>query len=174
MKGLTLGAGGVLTAGSKSLIAKPSPKLAERFLATFNRAAAFNLEYANAMPAEHYDFKPVPEVRTFGGMLLHIAGSDVFFINYVSGGDGGGINFEPEEMTKDVVVDLMNQSDDYVRAALKGVTDEQMAETVETFAGELTKEEVCWFMRDHITHTRGQLIIYLRMNGITPPQYVGT
>ncbi len=70
-------------------------------------------------------------------------------------------------------MELMGTSNDFVRDSVKDVTDEQMGEIVETFAGPLTKEAVCWFLRDHMTHTRGQMVIYLRLNGIEPPQYGG-
>ena len=70
-------------------------------------------------------------------------------------------------------MELMGTSNDFVRASVKDVTDEQMGEIVETFAGPLPKETICWFLRDHMTHTRGQLVVYLRLNGIVPPQYGG-
>jgi uncharacterized damage-inducible protein DinB len=28
-------------------------------------------------------------------------------------------------------------------------------------------------MHDHHTHHRGQIIVYLRLNGLKPPKYVG-
>jgi uncharacterized damage-inducible protein DinB len=173
--GMAAGATGLIATGASGLIASAAPSRAEVFLGTFGRAAELNLKFAEKMPAEHYSFKPVPEIRSFAEQALHIAGSNVFFTSsYLVGMDPPEINFEPEDPTKEQVIALMKQSDEYVKSSISGLSDEAMAEEVETFAGVLSREGVCWFMRDHITHTRGQMVIYLRLQGFVPPQYVGT
>jgi uncharacterized damage-inducible protein DinB len=37
---------------------------------------------------------------------------------------------------------------------------------------ERTKRQILLLLSDHITHHRGQMIVYLRLNGISPPRYV--
>ena len=172
--GLTAGASGIIAAGASQLVARPAPKVAAQFLGTFGRAAELNMAFADAMPGDKYGFRPVPEIRTYAEQLLHVAGSNVWFTStYITGAENPGINFEPEAPSKEAVTDLMKQSDDFVKSSISGMSDEEMAEIVETFAGEISKSTVCWLMRDHMTHHRGQMIIYLRMNGMAPPEYVG-
>ena len=172
VKGVAIGATGIFASGASSVLAAPKKEISERFLGVFDRACALNLEFAEKMPADKYDFRPVPEIRTYAEQLLHASGSSVFFTGYL-GGKGVEFNLEPENPTKEMVIDLMQKSDEYARSVIKEISDEQMTEVVETFAGPLSKEAVCWFMRDHMTHTRGQMVIYLRLNGLEPPSYVG-
>jgi uncharacterized damage-inducible protein DinB len=174
LTGVAAGAAGLAATGTSTLIAAATPSRAEVFLGTFGRAAELNLKFAEKMPAEHYSFRPVPEIRSYAEQALHIASTNVFFTSsYLVGMDPPEINFEPEEPTKEQVIALMKQSDEYVKNHISGLSDEAMAEEVETFAGVLSREGVCWFMRDHMTHTRGQMVIYLRLKGFVPPQYVG-
>nr|NIM13383.1 DinB family protein [Candidatus Aminicenantes bacterium]NIM80034.1 DinB family protein [Candidatus Aminicenantes bacterium]NIO82289.1 DinB family protein [Candidatus Aminicenantes bacterium]NIQ68157.1 DinB family protein [Candidatus Aminicenantes bacterium] len=37
----------------------------------------------------------------------------------------------------------------------------------------LSKSQTFMTIRDHVAHHRGQMVIYLRLKGIKPPQYVG-
>jgi uncharacterized damage-inducible protein DinB len=41
------------------------------------------------------------------------------------------------------------------------------------FAGPKTKLQILNLMQDHVTHRRGQLIVYLNLNDIQPPKYTG-
>ena len=43
----------------------------------------------------------------------------------------------------------------------------------ETKVGEnaIAKWKLILFGMDHVTHHRGQMVVYLRLNGIKPPQY---
>jgi uncharacterized damage-inducible protein DinB len=176
VKRVALGTSGVIAArGAYAMTHMPSGSSSvERFLETFGRATDLNMAFAEKMPAEHYGFRPVPEIRSYAEQLLHVAGANVFFTGtYLVDGAGLDADFEPENPTKEMVIELMKESDEHVRASIQGMTDESMSVVVETFAGKLMKSEVCWLMRDHMTHHRGQMIIYLRLNGLEPPQYVG-
>ena len=35
-----------------------------------------------------------------------------------------------------------------------------------------TKRQIFLLLTDHITHHRGQMLVYMRLNGLTPPRYV--
>ncbi|MGK0251702.1 MAG: putative damage-inducible protein DinB, partial [Gammaproteobacteria bacterium] len=45
--------------------------------------------------------------------------------------------------------------------------------TVEFFAGPKSRMQILNLLQDHVTHHRGQLIVYLNLNSIEPPQYSG-
>ena len=36
-----------------------------------------------------------------------------------------------------------------------------------------TRRQFLMLMADHVTHHRGQMLVYLRLKGITPPKYIG-
>jgi len=126
------------------------------------------------MPDETYHFKPVEEVRSFADQMLHIAQSSIFFATaYLGGTDAPESDYSTEGKSKSEIVELLEEAFDYCTGILISLTDEQLHEEIETFAGVLPKNEVVLFMRDHVTHHRGQTVVYLRLNGIVPPEYVG-
>lgn len=40
-------------------------------------------------------------------------------------------------------------------------------------AGRMSKLQFINLLNDHQTHHRGQMMVYLRLNGIQPPEYMG-
>ncbi|MGH9803780.1 MAG: hypothetical protein ACRD4D_01310, partial [Candidatus Acidiferrales bacterium] len=51
----------------------PSPGAAKELLAAWNREGGKLVAMAEDFPEDKYDFKPTPEVRSFGEHLLHVA-----------------------------------------------------------------------------------------------------
>ena len=175
LKSLSLTAAASVAVGVPMLAeASPSKRrtFAETFLPTWERAKSYTVQIAEAMPEEHYNFKPVPEVRSFAEQLLHIAGSCAFFAGRVSGLTPPTQDFEVEGKSKAEIVALTTQIFDYCSKAIGTISPDD-TETLEFFGQNLTKEQVILFMRDHVTHHRGQTVTYLRLKGFTPPQYVG-
>lgn len=177
LKTMAFGAAGTVasagTAVAASLKSRP-PSFAEEFVPLWNRAKECTIEYAAAMPEETYDFKPVPEVRSFADQMLHIADTNVWFLNtYISSGNTFSRDYPPAGKSKEQVLELVNEAFDKVGEVIGGMTDEQMAESVQTFVGPLPRKDVILMLRDHVTHHRGQSVVYLRLNGIVPPTWVG-
>ena len=58
---------------------------------------------------------------------------------------------------------------------MQAATEAQLAEVVELGGGRIkvTGRELFYLTRDHVTHHRGQMVVYLRLKGLEPPQYVG-
>ena len=52
-------------------------------------------------------------------------------------------------------------------------TAAQLEEKVEFFAGPMNKRQILTLLNDHQTHHCGQLIVYLRLKGVKPPDYRG-
>jgi hypothetical protein len=50
----------------------------EIFAARWEKAKVFTLQVADAMPADAYDFKPKPEMRSYGQLMQHIATNNAF------------------------------------------------------------------------------------------------
>ena len=58
-------------------------------------------------------------------------------------------------------------------AFLAEVQPEQLTETVKLWYGKVSKEFILLTMDNHLSHHRGQVVVYLRLLGIQPPAYVG-
>ena len=152
------------------------------FAETLKSAKAYTLEVAEKMPAEDYTFKPHDSVRSFGEQLAHIAMSTKFLNDIFIKGEE--FQFDPvatgknEKMTgasKEACINMINSNFDEVIATLESMSKEELEETfVFAFAPnkpELTKEQGFLFIRDHITHHRGQAITSLRIKGHHAPDY---
>lgn len=138
---------------------------------------AYTLECAEAMPEAKYFFRPVPEVRTFGQQMVHIAESmrsvyEVFVEGRAS--PTAALSEAGKELVRskvDVVIGLRD-SFDYVDRACTKLSDSVLETRVQFLNNrEVSKGRVLAFLLDHTTHHRGQTIVYMRLNGIVPPRY---
>jgi len=137
---------------------------------------------AKAMPADKYDFAPsaavfVPSqkteyagVRNFGAMLIHIAQANYFY--------GGGLSgLKPEVDVKDLaelkdkekIVGALEASFVFVHKAIGTLTP---ANAFESVRGTTTRASLAGGVVAHGFDHYGQLVEYLRMNGIVPPASV--
>lgn len=147
--------------------------LVQELTQKWQNAAEYTLEVAKAMPADKYDFRPTSEVMRFGEQLLHMTVNMNWLGNQYLGATPHSIS-EFEDITKkETIIKILEEGLENAREAMTNITAEELDETVEFFAGPMTKRQIIHLMHDHFTHHRGQLVVYLRLNGITPPRYVG-
>jgi uncharacterized damage-inducible protein DinB len=162
----------IIMAGSSELYA--GGKFAKEFLPTWQRAKDYSVKFAEAMPEEHYNFKPTPEIMSFGEQVVHTAGASFWFGSKIIGGENPGKGFKPEGKSKAEIIAHLKKSFDYIEKALTQLTDEEAAKVIPLFGElKLTKAQTLMTLRDHTTHHRGSMVIYLRLKGIKPPDYVG-
>ena len=122
---------------------------------------------ADKMPEANYSFKPVPEVRTYGEIIGHIADIQVMLCGLVKGEQKQGT-----AGTKTSKADLMaalKDSFDYCDGVYNSMTDAAGAQKVKMFGRELTKLGVLNFNTSHDNEMYGTAVAYLRMKGIVPP-----
>ena len=75
--------------------------------------------------------------------------------------------------SKEEIISMLEMSFDKVYNVIKYTKSENLKDKVEFFAGPKTKLQILNLLQDHVTHHRGQLIVYLNLNEIKPPSYVG-
>lgn len=162
----------IMVAGSAELYA--GGKFAKEFLPTWQRAKDYSVKFAEAMPEEHYNFKPTPEIMSFGEQVVHTAGASFWFGSKIMGGENPGKGFKIEGKSKAEIIEHLKKSFDYIGKALTQLTDEEAAKVIPLFGElKLTKAQTLMTIRDHTTHHRGSMVIYLRLKGVKPPEYVG-
>lgn len=134
-------------------------------------AKTYTKNYLDAMPADGYDFKPIPEIRSFAQQMLHLADATYYFICIASGKPSpiGQVSAEQtvspsKEATKKTVLD----SYDFFAEAVNQMTDEQLQETVKYGKLEVPKSAMIIKAYEHQAHHRGQAAIYLRLRGVVP------
>lgn len=123
---------------------------------------------AELMPEEKYSFRPTEEVRTFGQLVGHIAESQYFFCAPLRGEKNPGARVA-ETATKAERVEALKTAFAYCNAAYDGMNDATGTERVMFMGKESPKLGVLSVNSVHSGLHYGNLIVYLRMNGIVPP-----
>lgn len=147
-----------------------SPTLVKELVATWQRAATDIIDVAQAMPEEKYAYKPTPEVSTFREQLLHVADATQRFIDAAK-----GTKSEPGHahagMTKAEVIALLRSTFQTGQEMLGSLTDAQLLEEVKFPFGNRTVTRFTFWQGPlyQVRNHHGQLVVYLRLNGIVPP-----
>ena len=148
------------------------------FIKVLENAKAYTLEVAEAMPAEDYTFRTTDSVRTFGEQLAHIGISTQFIlVKFIKGEElpESDVTEQGIGKSKELTITMLNKSFDDIIETLNSMDDDTMNEKfILSFLPEkpeYSKHEGFVFLRDHITHHRGQAIVYLRAKGHQAPQY---
>jgi hypothetical protein len=122
---------------------------------------------ADKMPAENYSFRTVPEVRTYGEIITHIADIQFMLCGMVKGEQKQGK--APDNKTKAEASAYLKSSFDYCDGVYNSMTDAAGAVKVKMFGRELTKLGVLNFNTEHDNEMYGTAVAYLRIKGIVPP-----
>ena len=159
------------TVGIAQTVAPDSVKA--QLIKDWERAKTYTAEYLAAMPADKYTAKPVEGIRSFAEQMLHLAQGS---IGLSSNGTGKtrifpGYNMEKSAtaQSKDSVSYYVNASYDFAIDGIKAMDANQLGELVKR--GNLNESRLSWIMKgfEHQTHHRGQCTIYIRLQGVTPP-----
>jgi hypothetical protein len=138
------------------------------------------LSIAEAMPEAKYAFIPsggnFEGVRSFGEQVKHVACAQFAFYNEIEGKtppelcEKGGPS---KAKTKAEIIQYLKDSFDYGNKVLATINEKNALERVEgRYAGPNTKLGIASASLWHITDHYGQLVVYLRLNGIVPPTTV--
>jgi uncharacterized damage-inducible protein DinB len=128
---------------------------------------------AEAMPAEKYDFAPTAGkfdgVRTFGSQVQHIAESNYYFFSAF------GLSGAPDDAklkalkSKDELVQALKDSFEYAQKGIDTITPQNAFETVSAGQMKTARAGFATICLAHSMDHYGQMVEYLRMNGIVPP-----
>jgi uncharacterized damage-inducible protein DinB len=126
---------------------------------------------AEAMPADKYNFAPTQGeftgVRTFGQQVKHLAEANYEFF------DGWKVGTAPDEASiekltsKDDILKALKDSYVYAHKAIDTITAANAFESLGKDKG--TRAGTAAFCIAHAMDHYGQMVVYLRLNGIIPP-----
>jgi uncharacterized damage-inducible protein DinB len=161
---------GILAAVAPSSVSAQatSLSLAKELVATWQRASAEIIDVAEVMPENKYGFKPTPEISTFSDQLVHVAGITQRFIDTAKGTKSDSAH---QSMTKAEVITLLKSTFQTAQAMIGSLTDAQLLEPVKFPFGDRTVTRATFWQGPlyQIRNHQGQLVVYLRLNGIVPP-----
>jgi uncharacterized damage-inducible protein DinB len=167
------GAGTLTLASASRLFASGFVSMAATLKTVWDKAKEYTMEFAQAMSDEQYGFKPTKEVFSFADQLLHVAGSNYWFFSALKGEKPPVPEEElkSEGKSKEDVLKILKDSFALGDSYVEGLTDEVANEELAVGKNKIIKWKLVLFAVDHLSHHRGQMVVYLRLNGIKPPQY---
>lgn len=162
---------------AKSDAGNVAKSIAESVSGPLQFAEGSFLGMAEAMPEDKYSFVPTAGsfdgVRSFGEQVKHVACAQFAFFNEFEGKkppddcEKGG--HDPAR-TKGELIKYLRDSFDYSNRVVATLTAKNALDRVEgRYAGPNTKLGISVVSVWHVTDHYGQLVEYLRMNGIVPP-----
>jgi uncharacterized damage-inducible protein DinB len=166
-----------LTFAGRGVAQERSDPMAATVAQWFTMIERSFVSLADAMPAEKYGFKPTngefEDVRTFGEQVKHVACANFAFFNEIekkeppSRCDAGGPS--PAKMKAELMT-YLRESFDYAQSVLRTMTPANALEPVSgPYGGPSTRLGLTTLAVWHASDHYGQLVVYLRMNGIVPP-----
>lgn len=133
----------------------------------------YALKMAESMPEDSYNFKPVPEEMSFKEQLLHIAQNIKWLSSSYLSVKVPAEKKATAELSKSEVIKILSDAYNFGLLAHSSLTKAGWNEPVKFFAGPMTRQQILILMHDHQTHHLGQLIVYVRLKGIKPLDYIG-
>jgi len=124
---------------------------------------------AEAMPEEHYAFKPTPDVRSFGELLGHIANANY---NFCAGPkktpSPNKANLEKTATTKAALVTAVKESFAFCDSAYE-IADAGLTEMIKMGQREVGAAYPLTFNVAHNFEHYGNIVTYMRLKGLVPP-----
>jgi uncharacterized damage-inducible protein DinB len=144
-------------------------------------SAEFTMAVARAMPGDTYNFRPVPQEMSFGQLMAHIGGINLYACANASGLARPALppkiaawakDTEKVEVDRDTAIQFLSDSFDFCVKAAASMTPERLDSVVGPAERHLTGFEWLWAYFTHTAHHRAQAEVYLRVKGIQPPDYM--
>jgi uncharacterized damage-inducible protein DinB len=145
-------------------------KLVDELVKHWTSSKELSLAVANAMPGDSYSFKATAAEMSFGEQMNHIAAADSFYCS-TAAGNKGPIKGKPADNSKSAAIKNLTVAYDYCIDSIKELSDASLQKSISAKSGTTTPFELFWGGFTHAAHHRGQAEVYLRLKGITPPEY---
>ncbi len=147
------------------------------YLERLENSREYLILVAETMPADKYNFKATSEEKTFAENLMHIGYAMDWHSQSLLGGR------EPRDWKTDTTFVVANKSKNEMIATIDKTFDEviefikkfevaNLNDRLDYFGLDRTKRQIFFLLADHITHHRGQMLVYMRLNGLVPPKYI--
>ena len=137
----------------------------------FEMVKGYIIAAAEQMPEERYTYRPNATVRTFGQIVGHVAMTQYWFCNGATGQGQEPENYE-ELTTKTGMVQAITAAFDYCAGAY-AMDDVKAMERVELWGETGTRLWVLSYNMAHAWEHYGNLVTYMRANGMGPPSSQG-
>ena len=126
---------------------------------------------ADAMPEDKFSYKPTPAQRSYGEQIMHVVQADNIVLRML-GGKTPAPPINLKATSKADVMTAVRQSFDFGEAVLREFSEQQLTERVTPppyMGPSASRLRVIYASMQHAQDIYGQMVVYLRLNGIVPP-----
>jgi len=127
---------------------------------------------AEAIPADKFNWRPNPDVRSFAEVFLHVSAANYNLYKLVGTPPPAGLELKGLEKSttdKAKVIATLKDSFAHAKAAIKAMPDADLDKSLDWFGGKNTQRGILLFIVRHAAEHLGQSIAYARFAGIVPP-----
>ena len=129
--------------------------------------SGFVLQSAVDVPEDKYGYKPTADVRSFGELFAHVAGAQSMFCA-IALGEKPPAEDAVSAKTKAGLIDALKASNANCERAY-AQSDADAGRNVDVFGEQHSRMYTLMMNATHDGEHYGNLITYLRMNGMVPP-----
>jgi|ERR1700722_10337761 len=124
------------------------------------------MKAADAMPESKYSYQPTKDVRSFAEILNHVADISYILCSNVK----GEANPAPDTAkgSKTEIMAYLKGAFDYCDGVYSGFTDAHLNERADFWGAKTNKMFVLTQVANHDALHYGNLVTYLRLNGLVP------
>jgi uncharacterized damage-inducible protein DinB len=163
-------AAGSLAAAQSMPAKSPARPIVDGLSALFTGIERPVMATAESAPESVYAYKATPEVRSFGQILAHIADAQLALCD---GMQGGNVNlkdtFEKTATTKPAILSALRETFAGCKTVIAGLSDQDAARLVPFGQTPSSIATLLAFTISHGNEHYGNLVTYMRLNGIVPP-----
>lgn len=161
---------------SSSVLAQENDFIKE-YLERLEKSKEYLILVAESMPEDKYEFKATPESMSFAENLMHIGWAMDWHSQSLMGGrEARDWNTDTElkvdKKSKKEMITKIDETFDKTIEFISKFDINKLEERLDYFGANRTKRQILLLLADHITHHRGQMLVYMRLNGLKPPRYV--
>jgi uncharacterized damage-inducible protein DinB len=130
------------------------------------------LRLADAIPAEKFNWRPAPDVRSLAEVFLHVSAANYNLYKLVGTPPPSNVdlkNLEKSTTDKANVIATLKDSFAHARKAITAMPDANLDKSLDWFGGKNTQRGILLFIVRHAAEHLGQSIAYARFVGIVPP-----
>jgi uncharacterized damage-inducible protein DinB len=149
--------------------AQSSNPLSANARVQFTALSGFVARSAEKIPESLYSYQPTPEVRTIRQLFGHIADAYFQMCSTADGADQPRGGIENGVTSKADLIAALSEGVSYCQRVMGAMTDQRGTEPVPYLFGPTPRLAMLFFVTTHTYEHYGNLVTYMRLNGIVPP-----
>lgn len=166
----------LLSSFAQPMLAQENDFIKE-YLERLEKSKEYLILVAETMPEDKYEFRATPESMSFAENLMHIGWAMDWHSQSLMGGREArnwdtDTELKVDNKSKKEMISKINETFDNTIEFISNFDPNRLEERLDYFGADRTKRQILLLLADHITHHRGQMLVYMRLNGLKPPRYV--